>query len=120
MRCGRFIGVPVNSFQSFTFDPTVRFPKAGHPLGLKRFETMKKMAPTNWQTWSCRRSTGVTQTVDGAKIPWWKCKKLQHGSTGYPRLKNCFKNGAPLPLTFSSRARYLNRHSKEKAHVHPN
>ena len=120
MRCGRFIGVPVNSFQSFTFDLTVRFPMAGHSLHRKRFETMKKMVPASWQTWACRKSAGVAQTGDGAKMPWWKRKKLQNGLKGYPRLKNCFETGAPLPLTFPSRARYLNIHSKEKAHVHPN
>ena len=40
--CDCFVVVPVNSFQSFSFDLTVRFPRAGHALDRQRFKTKKK------------------------------------------------------------------------------
>lgn len=38
----RFVVVPVNTFQSFSFDLTVRFPRAEHALGRQRFKRKKK------------------------------------------------------------------------------
>ena len=40
--CDRFVVVPVNSFQSFSFDLTVRFPRDEHALDRQRFKTKKK------------------------------------------------------------------------------
>ena len=124
--CDCFVVVPVNSFQSFSFDLTVRFPRAGHALDRQRFKTKKKKgagqlasAVVPQKHRRCARPSHRSRRSQNTIIEIQIASARLDGMSTPERLFSRTEL-APSPLTFASRARYLCKHSKENAHVHPN